>query len=85
MAIKSVDEETMLADITANANAYEALRAELEETHLGEWVAIVGGEIAAIAPSYQEVLQRSDEAADNAPSRVVRLIGEELPTEIRKL
>jgi hypothetical protein len=75
---------TILEDIEANQSAYQQLSTELERTHWHQWIVIARGNLLAIAPSREEALQQAGNAAE-ALSRLVRKVGEELPTAVRKL
>lgn len=72
-------------ELEKDEKVYESLREQLEREHWDEWVIIVNGEVAAIHPSLDEADRLAEEKFPNAPFRMVRRVGEELPDEVWKL
>jgi hypothetical protein len=76
---------SVMDDVQANELAYERLAPELEQSHPGEWVVILNGQVVVVASSREEALRRAGPASPDSPSRLVRSIGEELPKVVRRL
>lgn len=76
---------TIIDDAKANERAYEALFAELERSHWGQWVVIIKGQLVAVAPTREEALRQAGEMPSDAVSRLIRKVGEKLPAVVRKL
>lgn len=76
---------SVIEDIEANEQAYNALRVDLEARHPGQWVVLVGGRVIAIAPDREKALRQAGPVPEGAASRLVRPVGEELPPVVRKL
>jgi hypothetical protein len=72
-------------DIEANERVYESLRPGMEATHSGQWVVVMDGRLVAVAPTREEALRRAGPVPPSAPSRLVRQLGEPLPSVVRKL
>ena len=76
---------TIIDDVKTNEQVYENLRADLEKTQWGQWVVIVKGHLVAAAATREEAIRQAGEMPPHAMSRLVRKVGEELPTLVRKL
>lgn len=76
---------TIIDDVKANELAYENLRSELERTRWGDWVVLVAGQLAAVAPTREEAIQQAGSVPPDVSSRLIRQVGQELPKVVRKL
>jgi hypothetical protein len=75
---------TIFDDVKANEQAYDRLRAELESRCWEQWVVIVLGRLVTLAPTREEALRQAGEPPADVLSRLVRKVGEELPSLLRK-
>jgi len=76
---------TILDDVKANEQAFEQLRPELEEKHMGQWVVIANGQLVSVAATREEALGAADGGISRAVSRLIRKVGDELPRKVTKL
>jgi len=70
------------AERGVNQEAYLKLRDELEKNYLGQFVGIVGGEMVAYAPTFQEVIAKLDQIEPDPSRRLVFRVGDTYPEEI---
>lgn len=62
-----------------NFDAWKRLRRELEKEYVGQFVGIVGGEVVAIAPTFEEIIARLSECEPNPSRRLVLRVGDKYP------
>jgi hypothetical protein len=81
---ESEAQHALLEDVRKNEEVYEACRAQLERDHHGAWVVILNQQVVVIDPNYEEAVRKAGEMPPGALSRMVRRVGEVLPTRIRR-
>lgn len=68
----------LAAEVIANNQAFEQLRAELERDHWGQWIVVADGKLQGIGASLAEV----DPLAPTARHRIVMQVGANRPQEV---
>lgn len=76
---------TLVETVRANEEVFESLRPGLEQEHWGQWVVIADGEVVTIAATWEDAVGAAGTARTEGVSRLIRRVGEELPTRVRKL
>lgn len=66
------------AEATANNQAFENIRTDLEEKYCGKWVVIAHGKLQGVADSPEEL----NHLAPNARHRIVVQVGQTRPQEV---
>lgn len=77
--------ETLKEAHKRNQRAFLRLRKKLAETHPGQWVGLVKGQVVAIAPSLEELRERLDQVEPRPRYRMVFQAGEPYPLSKAKL
>jgi hypothetical protein len=62
-----------------NQRAFLRLRKKLAETHPGQWIGLIGGEVVAIAPTLEELREKLDKIEPRLRRRMVFRAGEPYP------
>ncbi len=65
-------------EATANNQAFETLRAELEQNYHGKWIVIAHGKLQGVADSPEEM----NHLAPTARHRIVMQVGQTRPKEV---
>lgn len=71
--------ETLSEAHERNQRAFLRIRRRIAETHAGQWVGLVDGEVAAAAPSLRELESQLDEVERDPGRRMVFQAGEPYP------
>ncbi|MCS6862733.1 MAG: DUF5678 domain-containing protein [Abditibacteriales bacterium] len=77
--------ETLQEAHERNQQAFLRLRKKLAETHPGQWVVLVGGQVVALAPALEELRERLDQMGPCLRYRTVFEVGEPHPLSKAKL
>jgi hypothetical protein len=68
-----------------NQRAFLRLRKKLAETHPGQWIGLVGGEVVAIAPTLEELEEELDKIERRPERTMVFQAGEPYPVTDKAL
>jgi hypothetical protein len=73
------EKETLKESHERNQRAFLRVRKKLAETHPGQWVGLVDGRVAAIAPTLEELREELDKVEPCLRRRMVFQAGEPYP------
>jgi len=85
MRKKGTKKETLKEAHDRNQRAFLRLRKKLAETHNGQWIGLVGGEVVAIAPTLEELEEELDKIERDPRRTMVFQAGEPYPVTDKAL
>jgi hypothetical protein len=85
MSKKGTKKETLKEAHERNQRAFLRLRKKLAETHNGQWIGLVGGEVVAIAPTLDELEEELQKIERHPGRAMVFQAGEPYPVTDKAL